>query len=49
VCFALSYIAFRLPVIGELSEGTRAVILTVLIATVLAIAFPLKDEEEGEV
>ena len=46
VCFALSYIAFRLPVIGELSEGTRAVILTVLIATVLAIAFPIKDEEE---
>ena len=46
VCFLLSYIAFRLPYIGELSEGTRAVILTVLIATVLAIAFPVKDEEE---
>ena len=46
VCFLLSYIAFRLPYIGELSEGTRAVILTVLIATVLAIAFPIKDEEE---
>ena len=46
VCFLLSYLAFRLPYIGELSEGTRAVILTVVIASVLAIAFPVKGEEE---
>jgi predicted branched-subunit amino acid permease len=46
VCFLLSYLAFRLPYIGELSEGTRAVILTVVIASVLAVAFPVKDEEE---
>ena len=46
VCFFLSYIAFRMPVIGDLSEGTRAVILTVVIATILAVAFPLKDEAE---
>ena len=45
-CFFLSYIAFRMPVIGDLSEGTRAVILTVVIATILAVAFPLKDEAE---
>ena len=49
VCFMLSYLAFRLPYIGELSEGTRSVILTVIIATVLAIAFPLKDEDKKEV
>lgn len=49
VCFLLSYVAYRMPVIGELSEGTRAVILTVLIATVLALAFPLKDKDgEGK-
>ena len=48
VCFLLSYLAFRMPDIGDLSEGTRAVILTVVIATVLAIAFPIKDED-GEV
>lgn len=46
VCFIRSYIAFRLPYVGELPEGTRAVILTVIIATVLALAFPVKDEEE---
>lgn len=49
VCFLLSYVVYRMPVIGELSEGTRAVILTVLIATVLALAFPLKDKDgEGK-
>ena len=48
MCFLLSYLAFRMPYIGDLSEGTRAVILTVVIATVLAIAFPIKDED-GEV
>ena len=48
VCCLLSYLAFRMPYIGDLSEGTRAVILTVVIATVLAIAFPIKDED-GEV
>ena len=48
MCFLLSYIASKMPVIGELSEGTRAVILTVLIATVLALAFPVKDETQEE-
>lgn len=44
--FGISYLAFRMPHLGQLSEGTRAVILTLVIATVLAIAFPLKDEDE---
>ena len=48
VCFLLSYIAFRLPYIGELSEGTRSVILTVIISTVLALVFPLKDEGDSK-
>ncbi|MBO4409544.1 MAG: AzlC family ABC transporter permease [Spirochaetales bacterium] len=48
VCFLVSYIASRMPYIGELSEGTRAVILTVVIATALAFVFPVKDEEEAE-
>ena len=48
VCFLLSYIAFRLPYVGELPEGTRAVILTVIIAAVLAFAFPVKDEEDSK-
>ena len=44
MCFLLSYVAFRLPYTGQLPEGTRAVILTVIISTVLAICFPLKYE-----
>lgn len=45
VCFLLSYVASRLPHVGELPEGTRAVILTVIISTVLALVFPLKDSD----
>ena len=39
--FLLSYLASRLPLVSTLSEGTRSILLTLLIATVLAIAFPL--------
>lgn len=45
VCFALSFAASRLPVISDLSEGTRTIILTVVIAAAAALIFPRKDEE----
>jgi len=48
VSFVLSYLAFRMPYIGDLSEGTRSVILTIVIATVLALVFPLKDEDKAD-
>lgn len=44
VCFLLSYLASRLPIISAVSSGTRIIILTVIIASVCAIAFPVKDE-----
>ncbi len=47
VCFALSYAASLLPYIKEISEGTRIIILTVLISGALAFLFPIKDEEEN--
>ncbi|MBE7015601.1 MAG: AzlC family ABC transporter permease [Ruminococcaceae bacterium] len=47
VCFVLSYLSSILPVISNLSEGTRIIILTVLISSVAAIIFP-KDTEEGD-
>ncbi|MBQ7118704.1 MAG: AzlC family ABC transporter permease [Oscillospiraceae bacterium] len=47
--FALSFAASELPVVSSLSEGTRTIILTVLISSFAAIVFP-KDFEvkEGE-
>lgn len=44
VCFVLSYLASRLPVISSVSSGTRIIILTVIIASVCAVLFPVKDE-----
>ena len=43
--FAASFAFSRL--LPSLSEGTRVVILTVVLAAVAAVLFPLKDEAEG--
>lgn len=48
VCFALSYIATKLPVIRDVSSGTRIIILTVIIASVCAALFPVRDELEEQ-
>lgn len=45
VCFALSFLFSRLPLLSSFSEGTRTIILTVLISAVVALLFPVKDEE----
>ena len=45
LCFALSFACSRLPVVSGLSEGTRTILLTVLIASAAALLFPVKDEE----
>ena len=37
-----------LPVISEISEGTRTIILTVIISAAAALLFPIKDEEGSE-
>ena len=43
--FAASFAFSRL--LPSLSEGTRVVILTVVLAAVAAVLFPVKDEAEG--
>lgn len=45
VCFAASYGASVLPGISQLSEGTRTIILTVVIAGAAAVLFPVKEEQ----
>lgn len=45
----LASLAFAyLPVISEISEGTRTIILTVVISTVAALLFPIKEQEGDE-
>lgn len=46
ISFVLSFTASKLPVISEIAEGTRTIILTVIIAGAAALLFPRKDEEE---
>lgn len=48
VCFALSYAAANLPVVSQLSDGARTIILTVVISSAVAIMFPRKEEEEEQ-
>lgn len=47
ICFAASFGATYLPVISSLSEGTRTILLTVVIAAVAAILFPRKPEADN--
>ncbi len=48
VSFALSLAASMLPYVRDVSEGTRTVILTVIISAAAALLFPRKDEEPKE-
>ncbi len=48
VCFALSYACSVIPWVRDLPEGTRTIILTVVIASAAAILFPRKETEEKE-
>ena len=48
VCFVLSYACSVIPWIRELPEGTRTIILTLVIASAAAILFPRKEDCEKE-
>jgi len=41
--FALSFLCARLPYLSDLSAGTRTIILTILIAGLGAVLFPIKE------
>ena len=44
VSFASSFLASKLPYVSNLSGGTRTIILTLIIASLAAAIFPVKDE-----
>lgn len=48
ISFAASFAATYLPLISRLSDGTRTIILTVLISAIAAILFPVNEEEEAK-
>lgn len=46
LCFAASYSSLHLPGLSALSDGTRTILLTVVISAAAAVLFPVKHEEE---
>ena len=48
VSFAASFAFAYLPVINQIDEGTRTIILTIVISAVAALLFPVKEEGENE-
>jgi predicted branched-subunit amino acid permease len=48
VSFALSYAAGHIPVISDLSQGNRTILLTVIISSFFAALFPRKAEADSE-
>lgn len=48
VSFAASFAFAYLPVINQIDEGTRTIILTIVISAAAALLFPVKEEEENE-
>lgn len=48
VSFILSGLCAIMPVLEEMSSGTRTIVLTILISALAAIVKPIKDEEDGE-
>ena len=48
VSFALSFVCNYLPGIASLSDGTRTILLTVLISGAAAVLFQVKYQEENE-
>lgn len=48
ICFAASWASANLPYISTLSDGTRTIILTVVLASAAAILFPINTEKGAE-
>ncbi len=48
LCFAASYGAAHLPLISEISGGTRTIFLTVTLSAAAAVLFPKNSNEEDE-
>ena len=44
--FVFSYLFTIIPVVKEWSEGNRTIILTVVIAAVIALLKPVEDDED---
>ena len=47
VSFILSFTSSMAPIVSTIPEGTRIIILTIVISAISALLFPITDEAEG--
>jgi len=48
ISFISSFLFAYLPILSTITEGTRTIILTIIIASIAAIIFPKKDDKEAK-
>ena len=48
VSFLLSWMSAKIPVLSSVSEGTRIMLLTVIVASAAAVLFPVKEADDDE-
>ena len=48
ISFAASFVCSKLPLVSSLSSGTRTIILTVLISSIVALVKPISETNEEE-
>jgi len=46
LAMVISYLSSRIPAIASISSGTRIIAITVIISSIAAILFPVKDKKE---
>ena len=46
ISFAASYAAGKLPLVSDISSGSRTILLTLIIAGAAAVLFPVKEEQD---
>jgi predicted branched-subunit amino acid permease len=46
ISFAFSFAFAKLPIVSEIPEGIRVIIITVILSVGAALLFPIKDKEE---
>ncbi len=46
IAMFVSYLSSRLPAVAKVSSGTRIILITVIISSVAAILFPVKDDKK---
>ncbi|MBR4868712.1 MAG: AzlC family ABC transporter permease, partial [Clostridia bacterium] len=48
ICFGLSFVVDRLPLLSGVSTGVKTIVLTVVLSVAAALLFPIKEQKEAD-